>query len=174
MEPIALSPAAPPNWQKMQTADLDDVEAIAAGVHPDFPEDRAVFAERLRLHPDGCWMLRHDGVAVGYVLSHPWTTDSLPALNARLGALPKAADTYYIHDLALLPAARGGGAARAITERLVTHAAALGLPIVTLVAVNGSVPFWSRLGFEAEDDPRFRDKLRSYADDARLMRRPTP
>ncbi|NEW95116.1 GNAT family N-acetyltransferase, partial [Rhodopseudomonas sp. BR0M22] len=41
-------------WRGMTPADLPAVDAIAAVVHAAYPEDAAVFAERLALHPDGC------------------------------------------------------------------------------------------------------------------------
>ena len=59
-----------------------------------------------------------------------------------LGALPEDADTYYIHDIALLPLARKVGAASHIVEGLIKHAIASGFPSISLIAVNGSLRFW--------------------------------
>ena len=55
-------------WRPMLPADLSMTETIAEQVHPDYPEDPAVFAERLALFPAGCFMLG----AVGYLIAHPW------------------------------------------------------------------------------------------------------
>lgn len=156
-------------WRPMRNSDLGRVSAIAASVHPDFPEDDAVFAERLALHPAGCFMLEAADQPAGYLLSHPWRFGQLPALNALLGRLPDAPSTYYLHDVALLPAARGSGAASAIVAALVSHAAGQGLPNLSLVAVNGSQGFWQRHGFSVHADPALADKLASYDADARLM-----
>jgi hypothetical protein len=41
-------------WRAMAAADLPAVNALAERIHPSFPEDAAIFAERLRLYPDGC------------------------------------------------------------------------------------------------------------------------
>ena len=95
----------------MTAADLPAVNAIAAQVHVAYPEDAAVFAERLTLHPAGCCVLDGGTGVAGYVISHPWRIAEPPALDTLLGALPAPASTYYIHDIALLPAARRGGAA---------------------------------------------------------------
>ena len=57
------------HWRALTTLDLPAVEAIAAAVHPDFPEDAAVFAERQRLYPDGARLLELDGEPSGYILS---------------------------------------------------------------------------------------------------------
>ncbi|PHK96825.1 GNAT family N-acetyltransferase [Pseudoroseomonas rhizosphaerae] len=156
-------------WRPMGCADLPAVERIAAAVHPGYPEDAAVLAERLALHPGGCWMLEGAEEPVGYAISHPWHRRRPPALNTPLGALPDAPGTYYVHDVALLPAARGQGAAGRLMPLLL--AAARGLPELSLVAVGGSVPFWERQGFRVVDDPVLADKLRSYDAEARFMRR---
>lgn len=135
--------------------------AIAARVHPDHPEDGAVLAERLRLYPAGCRMLELDGRAAGYALSHPWVFGA-PRLNTLLGALPAAPVTPYLHDIALLPAARGGGAASQLLVQLAELARIAGLPGLSLVAVNGSAAFRERQGFGVVRDPALKQELRSY------------
>ncbi len=157
------------HWRGLTALDLPEVEAIAAKVHPDFPEDMVVFAERQRLYPDGARLLELDGVPAGYVLSHPWHLGALPALNALLGAIPEDADTFYLHDLALLPRARGTGAAAMIVGDMLRHARASGLPSASLVAVNGSLPFWYKHGFRAIKAPELEAKLGSYEAAARYM-----
>ncbi len=155
-------------WRAMRVEDLHAVSAIAERVHPAFPEDAAVFAERLALCPEGCFVAQVEGRPVGYLVSHPWRSGAPPALNARLGALPDAAACWYLHDLALLPEVRGGGLGRAALA-LVEHAArAAGLRSVELVAVSGSAPFWARLGFEPLALP---STHASYGSEASAMRR---
>jgi GNAT superfamily N-acetyltransferase len=156
----------------MTTLDLPAVEAVAAIVHPGFFERPEVFAERLALYPDGVRLLELDGAACGYVLSHPWQLDAPPALDSLLGALPAAADTYYLHDLALLPAARGTGAATRLVGDLTQHARHRGFQSMSLIAVNGSLGFWQRQGFMPVDAPALAAKLGSYEDAARLMVKP--
>lgn len=160
------------HWRAMTTLDLPLVETIAAKVHPDFPEDAAIFAERQRLYPDGTRLLELDGVPAGYILSHPWRFKNLPALNALLGAIPADADTFYVHDLALLNAARGTGAAAMIVGETLRHARAAGFANVSLVAVNGSLPFWHKHGFRAVKAPELEEKLQSYEAAARFMVKP--
>src|SRR3546814_16514887 len=84
---------------------------------------------------------------MGYVVSHPAVFGQPPKLNRLLGAIPAQADCYYIHDLALAPAARGRGATRDIVARIGTVAARLGYGRTRLVAVNASTPFWPTRGF---------------------------
>ncbi|GGA42278.1 GNAT family N-acetyltransferase [Pelagibacterium lentulum] len=159
------------DWRAMTSDDIGAVSEIAAQAHPDFFEEDHIFAERQRLAPHGCHILWMNEVPTGYVLSHPWKLGSVPALNVPLGQLPPDPDTFYIHDLALLPAARGSGAAGKIIERTV----GIGEPYgsLSLVAVNNSVPFWARFGFVGQDWPGLSEKLKSYDDAARYMVRPS-
>jgi GNAT superfamily N-acetyltransferase len=159
------------HWRPMSPADLAAVNGLAGEIHPAYPEEAAVFAERLRLYPDGCRVFAQaDGIAA-YIVSHPWRYLEPPALNALLGKLPDAASTFYIHDLALTPRVRRTGAGSRIVTWLAGHARSRGLPNMSLIAVNGSAGFWQRHGFEALHDPALDRKLRSYGDDARFMMR---
>ncbi len=164
----ALNPSY--KWRAMTAADLPAVKTLADFIHPAFPESEAVFANRLTLHAAGCEVLDGDNGLKGYILSHPWQDRVPPPLDAVLApvALPS---TYYIHDLALLPETRGSGAGTAIVGQLAARARALGLPNMTLVAVNNSVHFWQRQGFTVTDDPALAAKLASYGDQARFMTR---
>ena len=156
-------------WRAMTGYDLDAVVGIAGTVHPDFYESAEVLAERQRLYHFGSYLLEVNERPAGYVLSHPWKMGTLPSLNALLRELPADADTYYIHDLALLPVARRVGAASYITNALAKHARAHGFPTMSLVAVNGSVPYWEKHEFAVADIPELFPKLLSYEPEARLM-----
>ncbi len=155
----------------MTSADLPTVIDIAAVVHPSLPEDTAIFAERLKLYSDGCYVFERRHVIEGYVVSHSWAGEP-PALNKLLGKLPAAPTTYYFHDIALLPAARGGGAASDIVVRLAVHARAQGFATVSLVAVGGSAGFWQKHDFAVVEGSAPAAKLASYGGGARLMMRP--
>lgn len=170
-------------WERMTAADIDAVLAVADVVHPAFPEDRAVLAERFALHPEGCFVLRggdgpngdgpngdgpNESAVIGYTLTHPWAADTVPPLNTLLGRLPEA-QVYYIHDLALLPAARGLRAGSAAVRLYETRARALGLSHMALVAVNNSGGFWRAQGFEQAHSPEWAEKLASYGTDAAYM-----
>ena len=153
----------------MTPADLPAMFAIADVVHPNYPEDPEVFAERLALYPEGCLVLMRQGRAVGYIVSHPWTYAEPPTLNSLLGALPVLPTTYYIHDIALLPEAQGTGGASAVVTLLIAQARELGVGTVSLVAVNDSVAFWTHHGFSVIADAALDKKLRSYDADACFM-----
>jgi GNAT superfamily N-acetyltransferase len=163
--------AKPASWRLMRPEDLPAVSTLAAMIHPDYPEDDAVFVERLRLYPQGCRVFVRDGKITAYVVSHPWRDREPPTLNALLGELPTAPSTYYIHDIALLPGARGSGAAAKVVAALIEQARNERLASLSLVAVNGSSGFWQRHGFVAVEVPELEAKLRSYSDDAQFMMR---
>src|SRR5262249_1023949 len=90
-------------WRTMSAYDLDATVGIAETVHAAFYEAPEVLAEKQALYPNGAHLLEIGERPVGYVLSHPYNRDAVPALDTRLGALPADADSYYLHDLALLP-----------------------------------------------------------------------
>ncbi len=161
-------------WRPMVPADLEVVLVIAGEVHPGYPERIEVFAERLRLYAPGSRVLEVGDTMAGYVVSHPWHPMTPPKLDSLLGAMPTFPATFYIHDLALLPLARGSGAgARAVAD-LAAHTQAIGLSDLSLVAVNASVPFWRRQGFDIVESRSIAAALRSYDDEARFMMRRLP
>lgn len=159
------------SWRQMTAADLDAVERIAAIVHPGFFERHAVLAEKQRLYPAGAWLCESESAACGYLLTHPWASKAIPALDDFLGAIPAGADTYYFHDLAVLPEARGVGAAKAAVATALAHASTTGFGTASLVAVNGSVPFWEQRGFSVSDVPQLADQLAAYEPGARYLTR---
>ncbi|RSU75885.1 GNAT family N-acetyltransferase [Sphingomonas sp. S-NIH.Pt3_0716] len=134
-------------WRPMGLGDVDAAAAISDRVHGAYTEKPAIYVERLRLYPAGCFLLERDGQVLGYLITHPWCGDRPPALDQLIGALPDAPDRYYLHDLALLPEARGTGAAAAAVDLTVTQARAAGFDRITLTAVNGADVFWRRQGF---------------------------
>ena len=155
-------------WRPMRVGDLRAVERVAAAVHPGFPEDGAVFAERLRLYPAGCRVLAVGGTLEGYVIAHPWVFGGAPGLNTLVERLPEGADTLHLHDLAVTEGARGGGFGARVVEVLAAQAAAAGLWRMTLVAVGGSDEFWRGRGFVGVEAAG--TKLGSYGPAILMMR----
>lgn len=134
-------------WRPMAETDVAAVKAISDAVHGAYTEGVDIYAERLRLYPAGCWVLEQSGETQGYLISHPWLGDAPPKLDRRLSAIPTAADRLYLHDLALLPAARGSGAAGEAVALVLNIADAAGFERIALTAVNGADAFWRKQGF---------------------------
>lgn len=153
----------------MAQADLPATAALAALIHPGYPEDDAVFAERLALYSAGCRVFDDEGSVEAYIVSHPWRRFEAPALNSLLGALPVAPSTFYIHDLALSAAVRRSGAAGQIVASLAEQALTEDIRHMSLVAVNGSAGFWQRQGFISTHNAILAHSLSSYGNDAHYM-----
>jgi GNAT superfamily N-acetyltransferase len=164
-------------WKPMQPAHLEQVERMAQAIHLDYPEDSVVFAERLRLFPEGCFVAQAsglEGALVGYSISHPGELFRPPPLNSLLQRVSETADCLYLHDVALLPTARGLGLGRLLVKRLEHLARARGLGPLALTAVNASVRYWHGHGFDLIDpSPELDAKLRSYGGGAAYMVRPS-
>ena len=155
----------------MRPSDIDAVIAIAAEVHPGYPEDAEVLTQKYAAFSEGCFAFDVGGDVRGYALSHPWYAGKMPKLNQFIEALPGECDSYYLHDIALLPSAQGRGAAKALAELLATLAWESGFTVIQLCAVNGSASFWQRQGFEKIDAPELASTLASYGADVHFMSR---
>jgi ribosomal protein S18 acetylase RimI-like enzyme len=161
-----------PHWRPAHTSDLPAIGAIAARVHPDLPESPEVFAEKMRLYPDGCLALTTENEIVGYGLSHPWMQHQIPPLDGFLEKLPDDADCLYVHDVAVLPDFRGGGVARAYVATIEGLARSSGIATLALVSVYATRPLWEHFGFRAATvDAELRAKLASYGERATYMLR---
>lgn len=156
-------------WQPLQASDMDAVVAIAGGMHPALPECREVLAEKLRLFPAGCRKLVAGGTMCGYALAHPWLLASPPALDALLISLPADADCLFIHDVAVLPEARGFGAAADFVADAEAVARARGWPAIALIAAYGTARLWRRFGFQAPAAAPPAAKLAAYGAKARYL-----
>lgn len=162
------------SWRAMGVADLDSVLAIAEVVHPDYPEDRAVFAERLALFPDGCRIAVRGNSVVGYAVMHPDQLGAPVPLDSLLGSLPEAADCLYLHDVALLPAAQRTGLGTAALDRAHALAAARGIARLALTATPSARGYWERLGFSPSDagGEKLAARLASYGEGLVYMTAP--
>jgi ribosomal protein S18 acetylase RimI-like enzyme len=145
----------------MSQGELPAVHDLSMRVHPEHPERVEVLAEKFRLYPSGCFVLETDGAIVGYLFSHPWVKGAIPALDGFLKSLPVAPTTYYDHDLTLDEAMRGQGQGRAVVPLLLEAARSLGLPHVSLVAVNRREPFWQAAGFSRTADEALQEAARA-------------
>ncbi|EJN10444.1 acetyltransferase, N-acetylglutamate synthase [Bradyrhizobium sp. YR681] len=160
-----------PHWRPTRTSDLPAISAIAARIHPGLAERPDVFAEKMRLCPEGCRVLTADDEIVGYGLAHPWRLNRIPPLDHFLERLPGDADCLYVHDVAVLPDFRGG-VARDYVTAIEELARAAGIATLALVSVYATRPLWERFGFRpVTADAELRAKLASYGEAATYMLR---
>lgn len=164
--------AEPFRWRPLSPRDLGDVMAVAEVVHAAYPERRESFADKLALAPDCCFGLAGaNDVLAGYAVALPWTRGETVALDAMLGQLPARCDALYIHDIAILPAARGRGLAGTVVTLLAEVARRHDVRAMTLTAVYGAEAVWARHGFHPVETAALRAKLASYGSEARYMER---
>lgn len=156
----------------MQAADAAAILQLQQAAYPpSHHESWAVLGRKLALWPAGCWVLEDEAGLLAYLFSHPGRRDAPPLLHAEL-SLPARPDAYALHDLALHPRAQGRGLAAGLVEQGLAAAAAAGLSVLSLVAVQGSAGFWARHGFCAVLPAPA--QLASYGGDAVFMRRERP
>ncbi|KAI3319324.1 acyl-CoA N-acyltransferase [Xylariaceae sp. AK1471] len=158
-------------WRQLTASDIKALMRVADAVHTELPESDYVFAERVKLFPDGCLALVKNGELCGYTISHPIRRRQPPALDSLLGEIPPEADQYYIHDVCILPGFRGQGLATQGINKLL--AIAERYPSACLVSVYGTSQFWARYGFLPPQsiDEALTAKVRGYGDDAAYLER---
>ena len=160
-------------WCQLFPSNIRNLSQIADNLHPDLPEREQVFAERLKLFPDGCLALvgAEGGEICGYVISHPILRAQPPALDSLLGKIASDADQYYIHDLVIVPELRGHGFTWGCISKILTTVAKRHRT-TSLVSVYGTTSFWGRFGFVPEEvGEAMKKKLLEYGDDATYLER---
>ncbi|MEO8651571.1 MAG: GNAT family N-acetyltransferase [Hyphomicrobiaceae bacterium] len=159
------------HWRLAMPGDAAEVARLSTVHLGPYAEGVDVFDERIRLAPSGCYVLGGADGLIGYMFSHPWTRHRPPALHQMLGTIPRAANCWYIHDVAVDPTGRGSGHVRAIIDRVLQDAADTGFRVAMLVAVSGANGYWQKLGFKDATTDALRGKLKDYGDDAVYMER---
>ena len=157
----------------MTSGDIPAVSELSDRIHIKYPERQEILEEKFALFPKGCFTLKDAGNSVvGYCFSHPWIEGAPPSLDTFLERLPENPSSYFIHDLALDPSMQRRNLAGTLVPRIISVANGIPVPGITLVAVNGSEPFWSRMGFRTTDNPAFQASTRKkYGESAVHMQR---
>lgn len=152
-----------------------DMSAVAelqlVAYQPLYHEDQAVLESRRSAAPDLCLGAFDAGKLLAYILSHPWPAGSPPAIGVRLATPEPGLDNWFIHDLAIGPAARGLGLGRTLAASAVQAARQAGLVRGDLIAVQGAWSFWEKMGYRPAADlqPVLAAKVAAYGPDARYM-----
>lgn len=161
----------------MGRADLPAVMAIQRACYGEaFMESAELFERRLAAAPHTGWVMSDALSQVGaYLSAYPSQLHALTALHGDFAPAGARADTLYLHDLAVHPQAHGQGLGPRLVQHALAQGADCGWPHAALVSVQGSQPFWQRLGFvvTALKDAPQQELLRGYATDAVYMVRST-
>ncbi|WP_283711016.1 GNAT family N-acetyltransferase [Pseudoalteromonas prydzensis] len=128
------------------------------------PESLAVLKSKWYNSPESCFVYQQDESIIGYLLAHAWHSDAPPKL---FQPLPRetTGSTLFLHDLAVSKSALGRGVATLMYQHLHQHALLSAYQQIRLVALQNSVGFWQRQGFEYVEQ----SISSSYGTDAYLM-----
>ena len=124
-------------WRQMTSQDLKKVHHISlCQWGTDYYECIEVFQNKLDFYPEGCFVYEDENQIKGYLISHPWESTNIPLLNHMLYS-PTQFDTYYIHDVVLLPEYRGKKIAFEIINKIISDKYC-----VSLVAPEPTQYYW--------------------------------
>jgi GNAT superfamily N-acetyltransferase len=158
-----------PQWRAATADDLGVIDAIANAEHPGLPERPEVFAEKFNLFSTGCRVLIQFGETVGYGILHPWYLYKIPPLDSFLKRLPSKPECIFVHDVVVLPRARGHGAAERFVEIVADVAREQEIHALALISVYDTHPLWMKCGFQIAQRPDIVEKLQSYGHTARIF-----
>ena len=155
----------------MALADLPALLDIQRACYPGgFLESAATFTQRLQSPGNLSCAAEKGGVVCAYLAAYRSRRGKVTPLDGGFDTVAQA-DTLYLHDLAVAPHATGQGLAQRLVAHLWARAADEGLVASALVSVQGSQPFWERLGYRVQtlDDPVQQQNLATYGADACYM-----
>ncbi len=178
VSPIACDLPTPGlRLRPLQPADVPGLLAVQRACYGDgLIESGTVFARRLASAaqrslalvrgPDGA-----EGTLVAYLAAYRSVLGQVTPLQGDFGAVQGAADTLYLHDMAVLPAFHGQGLAQRLLAAAWRGARAEGLRHAALVSVQGTQAYWARQGFavRALTSAAQRQQLAGYGDEAVYM-----
>ena len=135
--------------RSLHAADIDELHRLEAEAYlPELHESDESFLQLMRLYPEGAFGYFDEQGLCGYAFATPSIAGTTLELRVPMECIPEAADTFYIHDVAVAARCRGRGIGGQLAARLLDLAREKGFTRSELVSVQGSAPFWRRFGFE--------------------------
>lgn len=145
-----------------------DIQRVQAEVyHQVEPESTETLRSKWLASPASCFVARKGEAVLAYLLAHGWDSELPPKLYQPIAPATQGR-FLFLHDLAVSHRAGGLGLGRRMVERLLAVARQRRFGQIRLVAVQGSVPFWQKMGFQPVPGVQ---PSRSYGGDATLMQR---
>ncbi|MFD5315857.1 GNAT family N-acetyltransferase [Streptomyces sp. NPDC127098] len=137
-----------PRIRNLADDDWDAVVALEARTYGAvaLSEDRVALESRGRASPSTCFVIESARQMAGYVLALPYPFRRFPDLT-RPESESFGGPNLHFHDFVVAREYRGRGLAKRLLGRIASTAAAQGFERLSLVAVNGSGPFWTGRGF---------------------------
>jgi ribosomal protein S18 acetylase RimI-like enzyme len=136
--------------RRLTAADIDALHQLEAEAYlPALHESDDALLRLIALFPDGAIGAFDEAGMCGFIVGVPLKAGTTLELRGPLDAVPPDADVFYVHDIAVAGRCRGRGTGRQLAARLLDVARGHGFARAELVSVQGSAPFWERLGFRA-------------------------
>ncbi len=162
-----------PKPYSIRQATLNDVSALARIQYEcfgdEFLESEQSYRSKLASNPQTCFIAEHNDGVCGYIIGLAVDEHSFPILNAPSISTPDNPTILYLHDLSVVPNARGTGVSEALIQHLLKQS--VNFEHTMLIAVQGSLGFWQKYNF-APIDPKswgLEQKVLSFGVDAVLM-----
>ncbi|WP_260851624.1 GNAT family N-acetyltransferase [Denitromonas ohlonensis] len=155
----------------MTADDLSAVLVVQRLAYGDaYQEAAEVLDAKRQRSPAACWVACDAAGMAGYVFAHDWPGDAPPPLHT---ALPAAAVSTcgFLHDLAVVPRAHGGGVGAALFAAVQQWSLAAGHEALNLVSLASAAEYWQRFGFVPIVSSE-RSVMAAYGDGACFMRLP--
>ncbi|MCL1100037.1 GNAT family N-acetyltransferase [Shewanella saliphila] len=129
------------------------------------PESLAVMQSKWQASPTTCLVIEQAENIVAYALVHPWPQGDAPSLDTPI--TPIKSHSWYLHDMAISPAAQGMGLGKQLLEYVIYQATQLSKHGIGLVAVQGAKGYWQAQGFlPAAPSSALKAALKTYPVDA--------
>lgn len=138
-----------------------------------YHESRDSLFSKIKSSSDTCITAVVGNEIAGYFFSVPTDFYEPPVFNSTQHILNSTPDCLYLHDLSVDPKFRGMGIGSLLLERLHEKAKEKSLNKLSLIAIDGLVPYWSKNGFSVVTviPQKLSDCLQSYGKSCTYMLR---
>ncbi|HPA94149.1 MAG TPA: GNAT family N-acetyltransferase [Petrotogaceae bacterium] len=154
--------------------DMDRILEIQSKCfRPGYHESRDSLFSKIKSSSDTCIIAVVGNEIAGYFFSVPTDFYEPPVFNSTQHILNSTPDCLYLHDLSVDPKFRGMGIGSILLERLHEKAKEKSLNKLSLIAIDGLVPYWSKNGFSVVTviPQKLSDCLQSYGKSCTYMLR---
>ena len=152
--------------------DMDRILEIQSKCfRPGYHESRDSLFSKIKSSSDTCIIAVVGNEIAGYFFSVPTDFYEPPVFNSTQHILNSTPDCLYLHDLSVDPKFRGMGIGSILLERLHEKAKEKSLNKLSLIAIDGLVPYWSKNGFSVVTviPQKLSDCLQSYGKSCTYM-----
>jgi predicted N-acetyltransferase YhbS len=127
--------------------DWPHVDAIQKETYPpQANEDIETIKCHWKLSPKTCFVATEHNTVIAYLIAHPWKMRTQPPINTIYSSLGDT-NCIYLHDIAINKLHQKTGLGQKLVLKLFEAGTSLGYSSYCLISVQGTRPFWEKLGF---------------------------